>query len=102
MSDTQSSAEAPRRVVVSPEQGGWRLDRFLAAALGDVSRSRLQQLLAAGAVMHAREPVRDANRRVKPGEAYAVSAPPPVPAEPQGEDIPLSVVYEDADLIVID
>src|SRR3954471_5512803 len=99
MSDTLSSAESPRRAVVSEEQAGWRLDRFLTAALADVSRSRLQQLLAAGAVTHARATVRDANHRVKPGEAYTVAAPPPTPTEPQGEDIPLSVVYEDADLI---
>jgi len=88
--------------VVGAEQAGWRLDRFLAAALGDISRSRIQQLLQSGAVTHAREPIRDANHRVKPAEAYTVSVPPPAPAAPQGQDIPLDVVYEDADLIVID
>ena len=46
--------------------------------------------------------IRDANHRIKPGEIYTVTVPPPPPAEPQGQDIPLSVVYEDADLIVID
>jgi len=102
MSDTVSSEESPRRAVVAADQAGWRLDRFLAAALGDISRSRLQQLLAAGAVTHARDTIRDGNFRVKPGEVYTVALPPPVPAAPQGQDIPLDVVYEDADLIVID
>src|SRR5258707_716904 len=101
MSDTKSSEE-PRRAVVASDQAGWRLDRFLAAALGDISRSRLQQLLAAGAVTHTRKTIRDGNFRVKPGEAYTVSVPPPLPAAPLGQDIPLAVVYEDSDLIVID
>ncbi len=102
MSDTNSSEESPRRAVVGDDQAGWRLDRFLAAALGDISRSRLQQLLEAGAVTHTRKTMRDGNFRVKPGEAYTVSVPPPTPAEPQGQDIPLTVVYEDADLLVIE
>jgi 23S rRNA pseudouridine1911/1915/1917 synthase len=102
MSDTKSSGESPRRAVVGDTQAGWRLDRFLAAALSDISRSRLQQLLEAGAVTHTRKTMRDGNFRVKPGEAYTVSVPPPAPAEPLGQDIPLNVVYEDADLIVID
>jgi len=105
MSDTKTSEDddvAPRRAVVGADQAGWRLDRFLAGALGDISRSRLQQLIDGGAVTHTRKTIRDANFRVKPGEAYTVSVPPPLPAAPQGQDIPLDVVYEDKDLIVIE
>jgi 23S rRNA pseudouridine1911/1915/1917 synthase len=102
MSDTATSEEKPRRAVVGAEQAGWRLDRFLAAALGDISRSRLQQLIESGAVTHTRKAIKDANFRVKPGEAFTVSVPPPLPAAPLGQDIPLTVVYEDQDLIVID
>jgi 23S rRNA pseudouridine1911/1915/1917 synthase len=91
-----------RRAVVESGQAGWRLDRFLAAALGDISRSRLQQLLESGAVTHTRKTIRDGNFRVKPGEAYTVHVPPPSPAVPQGQNIPLHVVYEDKDLIVIE
>ncbi len=87
--------------MVPDDQAGWRLDRFLAAALGDVSRSRIQQLLESGAVTHTRKTIRDGNFRVKPGEAFTVSVPPPLPAAPQGQDIPLDVVYEDKDVIVI-
>ncbi len=68
----------------------------------DFSRSRLQQLLAEGAVTSGAATVKDGNHRVKPGEAYTVTVPPTAPAIPQGQDIPLSVVYEDKDLIVID
>jgi len=102
MSDTKASAEVMRRAVVASEQAGWRLDRFLAAALGDISRSRLQQLLQSGAVTHTRKTIRDGNFRVKSGEAYTVHVPPPAPAVPQGQNIPLQVVYEDKDLIVIE
>jgi len=45
--------------------------------------------------------IKDANHRVKPGEIYQVTVPPAAPATPQGQDIPLEVVYEDKDLIVI-
>ncbi len=102
MSDTKTSGESPRRAVVGDDQAGWRLDRFLAQALGDVSRARIQQLLQAGAVTHTRKKIRDGNFRVKPGEAFTVDVPPPAPAAPQGQDIPLTVVYEDKDVIVID
>ena len=104
MSDTpKSSVDGTlRRAEAGPDEAGWRLDRFLAAKLPDLSRSRLQALIAEGAVSCGRGTIRDANHRIKPGEAYELSCPPPAPAEPQGQDIPLNVVYEDSDLIVID
>jgi len=106
MSDTELSLH--RREAVSGEShAGWRLDRFLSQALPDFSRSRLQQLLEGGAVClvqagHERRTIRDVNHRVKPGEAYELAVPPATPARPQGEDIPLAVVYEDKELIVIE
>ncbi len=91
-----------RRATIGAGDVGQRLDRFLAGALPELSRSRLQALIAQGAVSHAGTTIRDANRRVKPGEIYEVFIPPPAPAEPLPQAIPLAVVYEDADLIVID
>jgi len=87
---------------VADADQGLRLDRFLAQALPDLSRSRLQSLIGEGAVTLAGEKIGDGNRRVKPGEVYDVAIPPAAPATPQGEDIPLTVVYEDKDLIVIE
>jgi 23S rRNA pseudouridine1911/1915/1917 synthase len=58
-------------------------------------------LLEGGAVAIGARTIKDANHRVKPGEDYVVSVPPAAPATPQGQDIPLEVVYEDKDLIVI-
>ncbi len=90
------------RATADADHAGWRLDRFLAAVLADFSRARLQQLLGEGAVKLGSATIKDANHRVKPGETYAVLVPTALPAQPQGQDIPLSVIYEDKDLIVID
>jgi 23S rRNA pseudouridine1911/1915/1917 synthase len=98
---TKLSIDA-RQAVADDAHAGWRLDRFLAAALPDFSRSRLQQLLEVGAVSLGARTIKDANHRVKPGDAFTVTVPPTLPAIPQGQDIPLDVIYEDKDLIVID
>ena len=102
-SDTLSPTDPARHLAaVGDDQGGWRLDRFLATALPLISRSRLQQLIGEGLVSHDGKTIRDVNHRVKHGETYVVAVPPPTDAEPRGENIPLKVIYEDADLIVIE
>src|ERR1700733_5246119 len=100
MSDKNGSLDR-REAHAGDDHAGWRLDRFLAAALPDFSRSRLQQLLETGAVSLGTATIKDANHRVKPGDGFTVTVPPTAPAVPQGQDIPLEVVYEDKDLIVI-
>ena len=92
----------PVTVLVPPEQAGQRLDRVLASLLPDLSRSRLAALIDQGAVTHGDRTIRDANHRVKGGETYALTRPLAAPATPRGQDIPLKVIYEDKDLIVID
>jgi len=91
-----------RPAPVTPDQAGFRLDLFLAASLPDLSRSRLQGLIASGAVSRSGVKIGDGNTRVKPGEEYEVNVPPPRAANPLAQDIPLVVLYEDKDLIVID
>ena len=88
--------------VAANEDAGTRLDQFLAARLPAISRSRLKQLIEAGNVTRQGEKIRDANTRVKPADLYQIRVPAPIPAKPQGQDIPLVVVHEDNDLIVID
>ena len=100
VSDKKSSLDQ-LTAQVRDDHAGWRLDRFLVATLPDFSRSRLQQLLEEGAVSMGAATIKDANHRVKPGETYVVGVPPTAPAIPKGQDIPLDVVYEDPDLIVI-
>jgi len=100
MSDTEDSSNQ-RTALAGDDHAGWRLDRFLAAALPDFSRSRLRQLLEEEAVSLGTRTIKDPNHRVKPGDSYSVIVPPTASAIPQGQDIPLTVVYEDKDLIVI-
>lgn len=100
MSDTNGSMDQ-RIVLVGSDHAGWRLDRFLAALLPEFSRSRLRQLLEAEAVSLGGRTIKDPNHRVKPGERYALRIPPTISAVPEGQDIPLDIVYEDKDLIVI-
>jgi 23S rRNA pseudouridine1911/1915/1917 synthase len=88
--------------MLAPDQAGQRLDRVLAALLPEISRSRLQDLIAEGAVMLNTATIKDPNHRVKGGEEYHIAIPAALPARPRGQDIPLAVVYEDKDLIVID
>ena len=100
---TETSVEGElRELTAGDAHKGWRLDHFLAKALPELSRARLQALIKDGRVRRGEAPIGDPNFRVKPGESYAVSVPPPLPAEPQPQAIPLSILYEDDDLIVID
>lgn len=85
-----------------PEDSGTRLDRFLAKALPQISRSRLQALIASGSVACEGATIRDANHRVKLGDVYRLVVPPAVPASPAAQAIPLNIVYEDSDVIVLD
>ncbi|MFO0439014.1 MAG: pseudouridine synthase, partial [Phenylobacterium sp.] len=77
-----------------------RLDRALADALPELSRARLRALMEAGAVTRNGEVVRDASGRAVPG-TYRVEVPPPAAAIPEPQDLPLDILFEDADLIVV-
>lgn len=79
-----------------------RLDRFIALRLEDVSRARVQALIEAGAVTLGRETIGEAKRRVKPEECYRIALPPAAETDVRPEKMDLHVVYEDADVIVID
>ena len=81
---------------------GARLDRLLAASITRVSRSRLKQLIVAGAVASGPRTIRDPAYRVNAGETFTVTVPPAEPALPAAEQIPLKVVHEDGAVIVID
>ena len=89
-------------VTVPDDAAGGRLDRVLAAHLGQLSRSRLKALILAGQVTVAGRTVRDPAAAVNSGDHIAVALPPPEPAKPAAEAIPLDIVYEDDALIVID
>jgi 23S rRNA pseudouridine1911/1915/1917 synthase len=97
-----SSIDNAREFTAETSHKGWRLDHFLSRALPELSRARLQALIKNGNVTHSGLTIGDPNYRVKPGESYAVKVPPPTAANPVAQEIPLSIVHEDDDLIVID
>ncbi|HEY4031267.1 MAG TPA: RluA family pseudouridine synthase [Caulobacteraceae bacterium] len=83
------------------EQGGERLDKALAALLPDLSRARLQALIAEGALSRDGQPQTSASAKAQPG-LYRLRVPAPAEAEPQPQALPLTVLFEDASLIVVD
>lgn len=88
-------------LIVALEDAGMRLDRFLMSRLEGLTRSRIQALIRSGAVARASATICEASARVKHGDRLEVLIPPPEPASPLAEEIPLDVTYEDDDLIVI-
>ncbi|MFZ5693604.1 MAG: RluA family pseudouridine synthase [Pseudomonadota bacterium] len=89
-------------LTAASEDAGTRLDRVLAAHLPELSRTRLKALILEGAVTAGGRAVDDPGYKVKTGEVFTIAVPPPEPAEPEGENIPLSILYEDDQVIVID
>lgn len=80
---------------------GERLDVLIARA-ASLSRTRAKALIETGHVSSGVGTIRDANYRVKSGQEFSLVLPEPEEAEPKAETIPLNVIYEDADLLVID
>jgi 23S rRNA pseudouridine1911/1915/1917 synthase len=87
---------------VDTTEAGERLDRMLASHVSALSRSRLKALVLAGRVAIGGRTIRDPGHRVGAGDKITLDVPPPEPAEPLPQDIPLAVLYEDDDVIVID
>jgi 23S rRNA pseudouridine1911/1915/1917 synthase len=85
---------------VDPRAAGDRLDRFLAAKLPHLSRSRLQALIKAGHVTLEGKPARPADK-VRGGALVTLTEPPAEPVLLEPEDIPLDVLFEDSDLLVL-
>ena len=86
---------------VMGEYNGWRLDKFLVRVLPDMSRARLQQLIKQNCVMCRGGVVEDVSCKIHTGEIYQIKIPEPEDAVPKAEDIPLDIVYEDDDLLVV-
>ena len=97
-------ASHPLRIEIG-ENPADRLDKALAALVPEqaaLSRSRLARLIAEGAVTHNGVAVTDIKAKVAPGEVYLIAIEPPRAVETVAQDIPLTVLWEDDDLIVID
>ena len=97
----------PLSLIITSVLSGQRLDKALTMLAAEqpelaLSRVRLQALLAEEQVTLMGKTIDDASRKVKEGEVYEVTLPPPEAAQPKAQKIKLNVVYEDKDLLVID
>lgn len=81
---------------------GKRLDAVLAELIGDLSRSRVKALIVDGHLTHSGAPLRQPSHKVSAGDQFTLLVPDATPAVPEGQDIPLTILYEDDELIVID
>lgn len=88
-------------IIIVEDSLGSRLDQYLAQQLPELSRARIQALLKSGDILVNGKPAK-AKTPVERNMRIAVDIPEPEPAEAQPQDIPISVLYEDKDVIVID
>jgi len=88
-------------LIVEPEHDGGRLDSFLTMLLPDQSRSGVQRLIKDGHVSGAAASLRPSTV-VRAGQQYDIEIPPPSAATPEPEALPLRIVFEDPDLVVLD
>ncbi len=93
---------APFTTVAELAARGQRLDRFLADAIGTLSRSRVKSLIEQGHASSGGRVLDEPAEPVRPGATYRLDVPAPVPATPRPQAIPFTILYEDADLIVLD
>ena len=89
-----------KTIPVTTENIGLRLDLFLAESDGDLSRSRIQALIEDGCVTVNGSPAAK-NHKLREKDVVTLCYPEPVPCRAEAEDIPISVVYEDEDIIVV-
>ena len=107
LDDEQDELYTNSGVLVTPkvaeDQTKMRLDKFLAASFPEFSRSRLAQLIAADAVRlnSDKDRVLAPDDKVHVGDVYEITLPDAVPANPEPEEIPLDILFEDDDLLVV-
>jgi 23S rRNA pseudouridine1911/1915/1917 synthase len=99
MNEAQARVET---ATIAVAETGDRLDRALAIRIKELSRSRLKTLILAGHVAISGRTIRDPGHRVNAGDEIAVMVPAAEPAAPGPEAIPLVIIHEDDDIIVID
>lgn len=90
----------PEQFIVAKEHSGKRLDRYLAARLRDVSRTRIQEWIADGSLRVDGAPAKRSHH-VRAGEKIEVQIKPRLPLAAEPENIPLEILYEDSDVLVV-
>ncbi len=92
--------ELPQKLLVSSEDANLRLDRFVSAHNAELSRTRVQELIAAGLVLLNGKHAKD-SQKVRAGDQVEVIPAPRPPLQAKAENIPLEILYEDADLLAV-
>ena len=100
--NSEPSSHGPIRITATADHAGQRIDRFLADALGTLSRSRVKTLIDEGRLRGDTGPVTQPAEPVQAGATYILDLPAPIPATPRPQAIPFPILYEDDDLIVLD
>lgn len=91
-----------KTVTVPAADAGARLDKWLAGAMPELSRSRLKALIEDGAVSAGGKALHDPAHKVQAGQTIQVAVPAPLAALPEAQEMDLAVVFEDKHLIVVD
>ena len=91
---------SPLKFIVSPEEAGLRLDRFVSAHCPEMSRTRVQELIEAGLVILNGKPAKD-SQKVRAADVVEVTPTPRPAMKTEAEQIPLDILYEDDDLIAV-
>jgi 23S rRNA pseudouridine1911/1915/1917 synthase len=100
--DDLEPEDGVRSFTAEPAAASMRLDAYLAKALPDISRARVQLLIENGRITVDNGPAK-AKQKLRGGERIEIEGEPqPAPLRAEPEDIPLSVIYEDSDLAVVD
>ncbi|HEY4041982.1 MAG TPA: RluA family pseudouridine synthase [Rhodopila sp.] len=92
----------PIRITATPADAGERIDRFLADTIGLLSRSRVKRLIDEGRLRGETGPVTQPAEPVRAGATYVLDLPAPVDPTPRAQEIAFPILYEDADLLVLD
>lgn len=96
-----SSFEETICISVEISEQGKRIDKLLSENITNISRSQLQRLITSGNVLLDDISIINNSYKVKAGDNFQINIPPPIEANPKPENIPLDIVYEDHDLIVV-
>ncbi len=96
------TGSGPASFTPAASDAGERIDRLIAARLPSLSRSRVKALIEAGHVTVDGMTIANPSLRVKPDSLIRIDVPPPVDDRPAAQEIGLAIVYEDADLVVLD
>jgi 23S rRNA pseudouridine1911/1915/1917 synthase len=100
--NSEPASPEPIRITATDAHAGQRVDRFLADAFGTLSRSRIKTLIEEGRLRADHRLVTQPAEPVRAGANYVLDLPAPADATPRPQPIPLSILYEDSDLIVLD